>query len=48
MARLASLFVALPPERRALAFTQTAARMAVSSVMEWLLAKLKALRAARR
>jgi len=33
MARLASQFVALPPERRALAFTQTAARMAVSSVM---------------
>lgn len=33
MARLASQFVALPPERRELAFTQTAARMAVSSVM---------------
>ena len=33
MARLASQFVALPPKRRALAFTQTAARMAVSSVM---------------
>lgn len=33
MARLASQFVALPLERRALAFTQTAARMAVSSVM---------------
>jgi predicted nucleotidyltransferase component of viral defense system len=33
MAKLASQFVALPPERRALAFTQTAARMAVSSVM---------------
>jgi hypothetical protein len=33
MAQLASQFVALPPERRALAFTQTAARMAVSSVM---------------
>ena len=33
MARLAAQFVALPPERRALAFTQTAARMAVSSVM---------------
>jgi hypothetical protein len=33
MASLASQFVALPPERRALAFTQTAARMAVSSVM---------------
>ena len=33
MAKLASQFVALPPELRALAFTQTAARMAVSSVM---------------
>jgi hypothetical protein len=33
MSRLASQFVALPPERRALAFTQTAAHMAVSSVM---------------
>jgi len=33
MARLASQFAALPPEQRALAFTQTAARMAVSSVM---------------
>jgi len=33
MATLASQFVALPPERRALAFTQTAARMAISSVM---------------
>ena len=33
MVQLASQFVALPPERRALAFTQTAARMAVSSVM---------------
>ena len=33
MAKLASQFVALPPERRALAFTQTAARMAVSSVV---------------
>lgn len=33
MATLASQFVSLPPERRALAFTQTAARMAVSSVM---------------
>jgi Nucleotidyl transferase AbiEii toxin, Type IV TA system len=33
MARLASQFIALPPERRALAFTQSAARMAVSSVM---------------
>jgi Nucleotidyl transferase AbiEii toxin, Type IV TA system len=33
MARLASQFVALPPERRALAFTQTAARMSASSVM---------------
>ena len=33
MATLASQFVALPPERRALAFTQTAARMAVSTVM---------------
>jgi len=33
MAKLASQFVALSPERRALAFTQTAARMAVSSVM---------------
>jgi len=49
MASLASLFVALPPERRALAFTQTAARMAVSSVMvekdfwvSWLLGLLLA------
>ncbi len=33
MARLASQFVALPPQRRALAFAQTAARMAASSVM---------------
>ena len=33
MARLAAQFVAFPPERRALAFAQTAARMAVSSVM---------------
>jgi hypothetical protein len=33
MTRLASQFVTLPPERRALAFTQTAARMAVSSGM---------------
>ena len=33
MARFALQFVALPAERRALAFTQTAARMAVSSVM---------------
>ena len=33
MARLASQFVALPPERRALAFAQTAARMSASSVM---------------
>jgi hypothetical protein len=33
MAKLASLFVALPAERRALAFAQTAARMAASSVM---------------
>ena len=33
MAKLASQFVALPPDRRALAFTQTAARMAVSGVM---------------
>jgi hypothetical protein len=33
MARIASQFVALPPERRALAFAQTAARMAVSSVI---------------
>jgi predicted nucleotidyltransferase component of viral defense system len=33
MARLAAQFVALAPERRALAFAQTAARMAVSSVM---------------
>ena len=33
MATLASQFVALPPERRVLAFTQTAARMAVSTVM---------------
>jgi hypothetical protein len=28
MAKLASQFVALPPQRRALAFAQTAARMA--------------------
>jgi hypothetical protein len=33
MAKLASQFVALLPERRALAFAQTAARMAASSVM---------------
>lgn len=33
MARLASQFVALPPERRALAFAQTAARLAATSVM---------------
>jgi hypothetical protein len=33
MARLASQFVALPPERRVLAFAQTAARMSASSVM---------------
>lgn len=33
MARLASRFVTLPPERRALAFAQTAARLAASSVM---------------
>jgi Nucleotidyl transferase AbiEii toxin, Type IV TA system len=33
MAKLASQFVALPPERRALAFAQTTARMAASSVM---------------
>lgn len=33
MAKLASQFVALPPQRRALAFAQTAARMAASSVM---------------
>jgi hypothetical protein len=33
MARLAAQFVALAPERRALAFAQTAARMAASSVM---------------
>ena len=33
MAKLASQFVALSPERRALAFTQTAARMSASSVM---------------
>jgi hypothetical protein len=33
MARLASQFVALPPERRALAFAQTAARVSASSVM---------------
>ncbi len=33
MPRLASQFVALPPERRALAFAQTAARMSASSVM---------------
>ena len=33
MARLASQFVALPPERCALAFAQTAARMSASSVM---------------
>jgi hypothetical protein len=33
MAKLASQFVALSTERRALAFTQTAARMSASSVM---------------
>ena len=33
MAQLALQFLALPPERRALAFAQTAARMAASSVM---------------
>jgi Nucleotidyl transferase AbiEii toxin, Type IV TA system len=33
MAKLASQFVALAPERRTLAFAQTAARMAASSVM---------------
>jgi predicted nucleotidyltransferase component of viral defense system len=33
MTALASQFVALPPERRALAFAQTAARMSASSVM---------------
>jgi hypothetical protein len=33
MAKLASQFVALPAERRALAFAQTAARLAASSVM---------------
>ena len=33
MAKLASQFVRLSPERRALAFTQTAARMSASSVM---------------
>jgi Nucleotidyl transferase AbiEii toxin, Type IV TA system len=33
MPKLASQFVALPPERRALAFAQTAARMSASSVM---------------
>ncbi|MES2958566.1 MAG: hypothetical protein V4792_10275 [Pseudomonadota bacterium] len=33
MAKLASQFVTLPPERRALAFAQTAARMSASSVM---------------
>jgi len=33
MASLAASFVALPPERRSLAFAQTAARMAASSVM---------------
>ena len=33
MAKLASQFLALPAERRALAFAQTAARMAASSVM---------------
>lgn len=33
MAKLASQFIALPPERRALAFAQTAARMSASSVM---------------
>ena len=33
MPKFASQFVALPPERRALAFAQTAARMSASSVM---------------
>jgi len=33
MAQLASQYVPLPPERRAFAFAQTAARMAASSVM---------------
>jgi hypothetical protein len=33
MTRLAAQFLALAPERRALAFAQTAARMAASSVM---------------
>ena len=33
MVTLALQFVALPPERRALAFAQTAARMSASSVM---------------
>jgi predicted nucleotidyltransferase component of viral defense system len=33
MSRLASQFVALPLERRALAFAQTAAHLSVSSVM---------------
>lgn len=33
MAKLASQFMALPAERRALAFAQTAARLAASSVM---------------
>ena len=33
MVTLASQFVTLPPERRALAFAQTAARMSASSVM---------------
>ena len=33
MLKLAAEFVALPPERRALAFAQTAARMSASSVM---------------
>ncbi len=33
MARLAAQFVALAPERRVLAFAQTAARLAASSVM---------------
>lgn len=33
MARLALQFVALAPERRAIAFAQTAARMSASSVM---------------
>ena len=33
MVKLASQFVALPPERRALAFGQTAARMSASGVV---------------